>query len=82
MRSDRTTKNIPVEHEFTFYGRPARVLIELETRRGFTVQVPFGDLATFTEAQDRGYSEVRVPIRGSILRRIGDACDDVDLAGL
>jgi len=77
---DRVKKNVPVEHEFTFYGLPATLVVELETGRGNTIRVPIGDLATFTNGDY--YSEIRVPVRGEILRRVMSAVDDSEMCSL
>jgi len=83
MPSDRTIKHVPVEHEFTLYGLPARLIVELTTKRGHTIHVPIGDQAEFTTAMaGQGYSTIHIPVRGSILQRVADAVDDSDMAGL
>lgn len=80
MNSDRHMRDIPVEHELTFMGRPARVLIEIQLdRNGATALIPVGDLTRVRES-DR-YTTLSV-IQGTMLRRVQETIDDTEMHGL
>lgn len=59
---------------FTLFGRPARIVIEMETELGNRVQVPI-DASVHTHA-GTPYGEVRLPFTGRWLESVGTAFDD------
>ncbi len=81
MKSDHHTRQAPTEHELVFFGRPARVMMEIDLgRNNATAQIPIGDLTTLSDAY--GISEVRIPLCGTLLRRIEETTDQAGFHGL
>ncbi len=71
--------------DFHFYGRPAKVLIEMDLGRGKKATVEITDLCTFAgdyRQKYGGISEIRIPIRGPIIERFGRTDDAARFAGL
>lgn len=60
--------------DFTFMGRPAKLLVELDFGNGKKGTTEIGDLCRFVSASGGwgGASEIRIPIHGPIQKRMYD----------
>jgi hypothetical protein len=63
--------------DLTLFGIPARVLVEIETRRGNRIQVPVTGSSVIFAHRDHG--EIRIPFRGAWLGRLREELDDYEL---
>lgn len=69
--------------ELSFYGKPARVLIEMDLRDGRRGTVDVTPNCNIHSAGPLGgYSNIHIPIRGSIEAKLHGLLDECDFRGI
>lgn len=69
---------------FEFYGRPARLKIELDLGGGRTASVDVSDSVNILGPPrgGHGYSSIHIPIQGSIEARVQGVLDECAFRGI